>query len=239
MGLLLTTTFFGGMWLQVQSLVKNHPVSPGLNHPPIVTITTPENHSNFQPGQQVLYSIEVVDFEDGDSRYGEILPNEVFMEVWFFSSEQEMVNSESQTNSRVDTMGLQIIKESGCFNCHNSKTAFVGPPFYKIAKKYLQHDIDKLVSSVLEGSSENWTNAIMPAQVYLTEPEARQAVQWILANGGNDNSTIYPGINGFFPTRPEATNGVYVLKASYTDHGVEENQQSRLSGNDRVVVYAK
>ena len=236
-GLVLTAAIFGGMWSQTRGLVKNHPVEPGQNHPPKVTIITPENHSNFQPGQQVLYSIEVVDTEDGESRYAEIVPNEVFLEVWFFPSEQEMVNSESQSKAGKDELGLQILKENGCFNCHNSKTAFVGPAFYKIAQKYLQQDVDELVSSVFNGSSGNWSNAIMPAQVDITEIEALQAVQWILVNGGNDNRTIYPGITGSFPTRPEATKGVYVLKASYTDHGVDGNQQSRLNGSDRVVLY--
>lgn len=228
MGLLLTTAFFVGTWLHLQSVVKNLP--------PKVTIITPENHSNLKPGQHVLYSIEVVDPEDGDSRYAEIVPSEVFMDVRFFPSEQEMVHSENQS-TRADELGLQTIKVNGCFNCHNSKTALVGPAFYKIAKKHHQQDIDKLVSSVLKGSSENWSSAIMPAQVDLTEVDAREAVHWILSHGGNDHRTIYAGINGAFKIQPDVTKGVYVLKASYTDHGIDGNQQSRLTGSDRVVLY--
>jgi cytochrome c551/c552 len=235
--LVLTTAIFGGMWSQVQSIVKNHPVEPGQNHPPKVSIITPKNHLNLQPGQQVFYSIEVVDTEDGDSRYAEIVPNEVFIDVWFFPSEQEMVNSEGQSNAGEDILGLKMIKESGCFNCHDSKTALVGPAFYKIARKYQQQDIDEIVGSVLNGSSGNWSSASMPAQVDITEIEARQAVQWILANGGNDHRTIYAGINGSFKIPPEVTMVVCVLKASYTDHGVDGNQQSRLSGSDRVVLH--
>lgn len=237
--LVLTAAIFGGIWLQVQSLGKNHLANQGQNHPPNVTIITPKNNSDFPPGQQVFYSIEVVDAEDGDSRYAEIVPNEVFLDVWFFPSEQEMVNSKNQSSTRADTLGLQVIKENACFNCHNSKTALVGPAFYKIAQKYHQQDIDKLVSSVLKGSSENWSSAIMPAQVDLTEADTQEAVHWILSHGGNDHRTIYAGINGSFKIQSDVTKGVYVLKASYTDHGAGGNQQSRLTGQHQVVLRVK
>ncbi len=237
--LILISAVFGGISLQIPSLVEKQSASPGQNHAPKVTITTPEHNSNFQSGLQIPYSIEVVDVEDGASRYVEIVPNEVFMEVWVFPSEQEMINADKQSITSKDTMGLQIIKESGCFNCHRSKTAFVGPAFYKIARRYHLQDINIVAGSVLEGSSENWSSAIMPAQVYLTEADARQAVHWILSNGGNDHRSIYAGINGSFPTQPEGTKGVYVLKASYTDHGVDGNQETRLTGQHQVVLRVK
>jgi len=237
--LLFATAIFGGLSLQIQSLVEYQLAKPGQNHAPRVTITSPEYHLDLKPGQQVLYSIEVIDAEDGESRYAEIVPNEVFLEVWFFPGEHEMVYSENQFTINEDTLGLQIIKESGCFNCHRSKTALVGPAFSKIAEKYKQQNIDKLVRSVLEGSSGNWSSAVMPAQVYLAEPDAQQVVQWILSHGGNDHRSIYAGITGSFPTQPEGTKGVYVLKASYTDHGVAGNQETRLTGQHRVVLRVK
>ncbi len=237
--LVLTAAIFGGIWSQVQSLVINHSGNQVQNHPPRVTIISPENHSKLQPGHQVGYSIEVIDAEDGESRYAEIVPNEVFMEVWFFPSEQEMADSKNQSNTRADTLGLQVIKENACFNCHNSKTALVGPAFYKIAQKCQKQDIDKLVSSVLNGSTGNWSSAVMPAQVELTERDAQQAVHWILSHGGNDHRTIYAGINGSFKIQSDVTMGVYVLKASYTDHGIDGNQQSRLPGQHQVVLRVK
>ena len=235
--LVLIAAVFGDISLQILSLVEDKSAGSGQNHAPKVTITTPEHNSNFRSGLQIPYSIEVFDVEDGESRYVEIVPNEVFMEVWFFPSEQEMIDANKQSITIEDTMGLQIIKESGCFNCHRSKTALVGPAFYKIARRYLQQDVDELASSVFNGSSGNWSSAIMPAQVDITEIDARQAVHWILSNGGNEHRSIYAGITGSFPTRPEATKGVYVLKASYTDHGVDGNQETRLNGSDRVVLY--
>ena len=234
--LALTTVIFGIMSSKFQGLVNNHSITLSQNHPPKVTIITPEKQSTIKSGQQVFYSIQVVDQEDGDSRYAEIVDKEVFIEVRFFPSERVMINAESALPTRDDTVGLQIIKESGCFNCHNSKTALVGPAFYKIAHKYSQQDINKLAISVLEGSAENWASAVMPAQVELSEADAYNAVHWILSKAGDENRNIFAGITGSFPTQPEAITGVYVLKASYTDHGVDGNYESRLTGQHQVIL---
>lgn len=233
--LALTAAIFGIMSSKFQSLVNNHSITLSQNHPPKVTIITPEIQSTIKPGQ-VLYLIQVVDQEDGDSRFAEIVDKEVFMEVRFFPGEQAMINAESTSPTREDTIGLQIIKESGCFNCHNSKTALVGPAFYKIAQKYSQQDIDKMTSSVLRGSAENWASAVMPAQVELSEADAYNAVHWILSKAGDENRNIFAGITGSFHTQPEATKGVYVLKASYTDHGVDGNYETRLTGQHQVIL---
>lgn len=204
------------------------------NQPPKVTIVSPEKDVKIQAGEQVRYRIEVVDKEDGNSKYGEIINGEVFLEVYFYPIEIDMKSNLLPGSDEMN--GLSLIMEKGCFTCHNSKTALVGPTFNKIAEKYDTTATNKLVSSIMNGSSESWGAAPMPSQLEVTSSEALLMVQWILSNTQNQNQDIYAGLTGSFSTHPGVNQGSYVLKASYTDHGTIENPKGRLTGNDQVVV---
>ena len=134
------TAFMGAVQLPIKlSFVSQ-------NDPPKVTIITPGPDSHIQTGKQVLYDIEVVDTEDGDSRYGEINPGEVYLEVHFFPKGSADTNNLS---SIANPKSLSLIKTKGCFTCHNSKTALVGPSFSDIAERYDGINLPKLVNSIL------------------------------------------------------------------------------------------
>lgn len=51
------------------------------NHPPAVKIMAPKNNSSYARNALVAYEISVSDKEDGDSKFGEINPKEIFLEV--------------------------------------------------------------------------------------------------------------------------------------------------------------
>ena len=64
----------------------------------------------------------------------------------------------------------------------------------------------------------------MPAQPDLKINQAKEIIEWILKNSANPDVTYFVGIEGAFRTKekPEKNSGkgVYILTASYTDHGL-------------------
>ncbi len=51
------------------------------NHAPIVKILSPKNNSSYSSNSAIPYEISVSDKEDGESKYQEINPKEVFLEI--------------------------------------------------------------------------------------------------------------------------------------------------------------
>jgi cytochrome c len=67
----------------------------------------------------------------------------------------------------------------------------------------------------------------MPAHPDLKVEQAREIVRWILRNNDDADENYLAGIQGAFRTKEKPvrdSRGVYVLTASYTDHGIKEAQ---------------
>lgn len=98
-----------------------------------------------------------------------------------------------------DDAMLQLANRSGCMTCHHIDPGAkgpdglppIGPAWREVAAKYQgQRDAKaKLTTTVLAGSNpyeSHWKGkvsglAMPPNKVAITEPDARQLVQWILA----------------------------------------------------------
>ena len=213
------------------------------NNPPDVKITVPENNSFFEWNSLVRYAITVSDVEDGASEYQEIASNEVLLEVVYLpdtSNIDDYLRGATHVDS--DPIGLEMIKTSDCFNCHAVKTSMAGPSFSALARRY-SPDTDTvalLAHRVVKGSFGHWGNAAMPPHPDITEEQARQMVKWLLEQGGDPDWDFYVGTEGTFHTRvmPESEEkGVYVLTASYTDHGLEDKPGKR--GQHTIVLRSK
>lgn len=202
------------------------------NQPPNVSIVFPKDKTTVQPGQQISYSIEVADAEDGESKYREIVGSEVFMEIRYFTNRPD----DMKMNPVSQNKALQIMTEHGCFNCHQWDTELVGPSMVSIADKYDNSLENKLITSIIKGSVEIWGSEPMPPQPQLSPQEARVVVQWILANGVDKSRVIYPGLSGYFTVDPRFQSGFYMLTASYMDKGLGEEMTNRLAGYDQVVL---
>ncbi len=213
------------------------------NNPPKVSITTPGNNGKFNWNSIIRYRISVSDKEDGSSEYNEITANEVLLEVLYLpdSSKAEKYLSEK---ARMDTEhpGLSLIKNSGCFNCHAAKNKLIGPSFDLIAKQYPYNPgtIEMLTRKVINGSSGVWGDTPMPANPTLKTEQARQIISWTLKNNLNPNLIYFPGMEGTFRTKEKPANdagkGVYILTASYTDHGVKGSPQVRKYGKYSILL---
>jgi len=73
----------------------------------------------------------------------------------------------------------ELMGMRGCPYCHDIRRPLLGPSFVEISKRYKEEDLNKLVKSILEGSSGKWGDKAMPPQK-VSEEEARLMAEWIL-----------------------------------------------------------
>lgn len=206
------------------------------NHPPAVRFTTPENNSSFPWNTAVRYKINVSDQEDGESKYREISPKEVILEVRY-------VEKDTIKKSFKISPGLAVIESSNCFNCHHFNTKSTGPSFKEINKHYehSQANIELLAHRIKAGSSGIWGNETMPAHSSLTDQQTKNIVQWIFRSANDSSLNFYTGIQGSFIIKKRGSfqTGSFILTAIYTDHGTKDDPQERLTGRDVIVIHGK
>jgi cytochrome c len=226
--------------------INNHSIknSQQQNQPPIVKIITPKNSSTFDFDTPVNYSISVSDKEDGNSKYDEINVKEVLLEVRHIKDKSKLsviLNKGSQP----DAPGIAIMRTSNCFNCHNFNGKAIGPSFFEISKKYPANkpNIDTLIKHIKDGSSGTWGKEKMPTHPEFTSEEIKTTVQWILKHAADADVNYYIGTEGLFHIKaPTASkpNGIYLLTASYVDHGAKAAPgKQRLKGQDMIVINSK
>jgi len=208
------------------------------NHAPVVKILSPKNNSSYSSNSQIPYEIRVSDKEDGDSKYEEINPKEVFLEIKYTNDTTkalELIRKNEQTNAD----GLSIIKASNCMNCHAFKTKLIGPSFYDITHRYtlVSKTEDTLVNHILNGSKGRWGNVQMPSNNKLNDDEARKAINWLFKNAGDSTVNYLAGTEGSFRLNTSVKN--VILIASYTDHGTKDNPNQTLKGEDRVIIQSR
>jgi len=211
------------------------------NSSPTVTIISPSMSSGFQWNSIIPYTIRVSDKEDGNSEYNEISPNEVFLFVTYFSDSS---NSKKYLNdqSLPDQKPLLRMRTSTCFNCHASKSKLIGPSFEAIAGRYSDKTafVDGLAKKIIAGSSGTWGDVKMPPHPELQIGEAEELVRWILDNNSDPDHTFYTGIEGAIRTkekpREASGKGVYMLTASYVDHGVKGTERSSKKGLHTIML---
>ena len=214
------------------------------NNPPKVRITTASNNNRFQWNAMVNYTIHVSDKEDGTSEYDEIAAGEVLLKVVYLrdSSKVKKYLSDKANNSDIRHPGLSLIKTSACFTCHAAKNKLLGPSFELIAKRYPNNatSIETLAKKLMKGSTGVWGNKPMPSNPDLKTTQAREIIRWILKYNTNPDITYFTGIQGAFRTKQktekDAGKGVYILTASYTDHGLNGLPQLSKRGEHIIIL---
>ena len=235
-----------GLYAVVASWLLPTLSSPPMmqNHAPKVTITSPAKTSKFQWSAVIPYSIAVADQEDGKTEYDEIANQEVFLSVRYLADSVD-VKKYLQLGSRTSQEVLFSISTTTCFNCHQVKTKLIGPSFESIARKYPDNEasVKMLVGKVLSGTSGTWGDVQMPPHPDLKAERVEAIVRWILKNGADPDQNHFVGVEGAFRTRerPVSNPGkaVYVLTATYTDHGENGAVASRKLGQHTVILKSK
>lgn len=210
------------------------------NQVPKVQITTPINNSRFQWGKEIQYTIHVSDKEDGNSDYDEINNGEVVMQITYLA-DSSTLNQFSKA-SQSEPNAITLMKSSTCFGCHASRNKLIGPSFDRIAARYKADEttIDRLTLKVMQGSKGTWGEVQMPSNTDLKPVEIKQVVRWIIEN--NRNSTVFyqVGLKGSFrineKTAGDSEKSIYVLTASYKDHGLADKPESKKRGHHSIII---
>lgn len=224
--------------------IQNHVNQYGpVNHRPIVKIITPKTNSVQSWGSEIRYQIRVSDQEDGDSKYQEITGSEVYLQV-LYEPDPSKIAADTTNADQPDPEGLATIKSSNCGNCHSMRSKVIGPSFSAISKKYpdTQNTIERIAEHVIKGSTGIWGSVAMPSHPELTPEQVREAVSWILKNGSNPDLNYLTGLEGVVHLERPANStsgGVFILTASYTDHGTKQDPKHHLKGTDVIIIRMK
>ena len=79
--------------------------------------------------------------------------------------------------------GAALARDKNCLACHQIDSRRVGPPFASVARRYAPAGglRDYLAQSIRQGGRGKWGAVPMPAQPQVSEQEANQLADWILA----------------------------------------------------------
>jgi cytochrome c len=228
------------------STVMAWTMMPQVNHAPVVKIQSPAPNAAVSSGSPVRYEISVADKEDGDSRYEEINPREVVLEIRTGTPAKSAAPKGASSGaasggmqpSPLEAPGLAVMARSNCFNCHPFNGKLIGPSLTDIAKRYpaTAAITDTLTRRIKEGSAGIWGKEKMPSHPEVNVEDIRRMVQWIQKYAAAPGVTYQNGTTGVlqFPgiASPGATStgaakpGVYTLTAAYTDHGIKDTKDT-------------
>ena len=194
------------------------------NSPPKVKISVQGNENTFQWNSVVPYTIAVSDTEDGNTEYGEIPSHEVLL-VAKYLPDSTLVKKITGDGQLKHFDVLLAISKALCFNCHAGREKLIGPSFEQVAARYKNDRtaVDLLTKKIIDGSTGTWSDNKMPPHPELEEQDIKEMVTWILKNNSDPDVIYFVGTNGALRTKEKPPNaserGVYVLTASYMDHG--------------------
>jgi cytochrome c len=213
------------------------------NHAPVVNILQPLNHSIHDWNTMVPYSVQVSDAEDGESKYQEIQSSEVLIKLQYAENGVKADAYLKQKKIK-DTVGLNGMLVSNCFDCHGVKSKHAGPSFQDIAGRYpsTEKNIALLSSRIQKGSNGIWGSEKMPSHPELNNKEIEGMVNWILRYTQDPGLNFFTGLEGTLSLnkpRLETKSGFFVVSAYYTDHGTTENRNKKMTGSDQILISAK
>lgn len=187
------------------------------NSPPVVRINVSGTGVTVPVNTTIRYSISVSDNEDGDTKYNEIVPNEILLRV-----------SSGADTSKEERMILHSMMASNCMNCHAFTSNLIGPSFSDISNRYFSSpNTAEIIKHVREGSKGIWGDIVMPTHHELSVEETGKMVKWILKFNERKNVQYYLGNEGSFRVEKPV-----VLTASYLDH-------HKAIGEDRLLIKVK
>src|SRR5579863_979977 len=213
------------------------------NHPPVIRITQPLNHSVGTWGTQIPYSVEVSDTEDGESKYQEIQRAEVLVRLKYATNSTQ-ASAYLKQKKFEDTTGLMTMMISNCLSCHGFKSKLSGPSFQDICRKYSADPLsrEQLQNHIITGSTGIWGKEVMPTHPELNAGIVQKMVQWILTYANDPGLNYFVGLQGALPlNKPKANiqSGVFIVTAFYTDHGTADFPNGRMTGAGHSVIKMK
>jgi cytochrome c len=215
--------------------------NPEQNSPPVISFSSPVKYSKFQWNTTVPYSITVIDKEDGNSEYNEILSSEVLLVITYLKDSSHTGKYLLEV-FKMNIEPFRLMSTSGCFTCHTAKGKLIGPSFEDIAKRSLNNSIkvESIVEKIMHGSTGTWGDLKMPPHSDLKTAQVMEIVNWILKKNIDPNVNFLVGTDGAFRTKEKIEGddekGAYVLTASYLDHGLKGIEKSKKQSQHSVIL---
>lgn len=212
------------------------------NNAPVVRIMSPANKSTFRWNADVPYTIQISDKEDGNSDYDEINGNEVLMHIMYLPDTLKAANYLNGKLTEDEPRAITLMKTSTCFSCHTSRTKLIGPSFDRIANKYNYSEeiVATLTQKIIQGATGVWGDVKMPSNTDLKPQEIKEVVSWILKYNKDPNVFYQAGLKGTIRMKEKSEKdtgkGVYVLTASYIDHGLAGKASLKKRGQHTIIL---
>lgn len=218
------------------------------NEPPAVNLAIQGNHSFYWDNQSIDYQVSVMDREDGNLSDATIRPDEVIVQMDYLEEGYDktlIAQGHQQPGAAAGAMaGKRLIDDSDCSACHQVDRASIGPSFQQVAEKYTGSDQNEeevevyLVEKIIQGGGGVWGDQAMAAHPQLTTDEASSMVAYILSVGNEEQAIESLPVAGAFTTdahlKAREKEGMYFLRASYTDRGTEE--AASMTGQSLIVL---
>ena len=203
------------------------------NEPPKLHIDILQgNKTFFFPDKPIQYAVRVVDLEDGSLADGRISPDQVTVQMDYFSTRFDSTTTLLQTHVNNElpmyATAQKLIFESDCRACHTVNKPGVGPTYARSAQKYKDEPtaVDRLARKVIVGGKGVWGEATMSPHPQLSVNDAATIVTYILSlSNARTTATNLPVSGAYTPVVPEAESGAgyFRLLASYTDRGTQSS----------------
>lgn len=189
------------------------------NSKPVVTIDLiGGNTSTFASGTPLKYKVTVTD-PDGNT---DIDDNNIFVSVDYLEGMDETNMSLGHQEVSAEIIGKALTETMDCKACHKEQEASIGPNYLDIAEKYKNQkkSITYLQNKIINGSNGIWGEAVMPAHPNISNDEVRQITTYIMSLAKNDGDKKSLPQEGSITPNPQKDQNILVLKASYTDKGL-------------------
>ena len=207
------------------------PIVNGNSKPKISVEINSGESSTFIPGKPLTYKVSVSDNEDGD----EIDESNIFVSVDYLDGFDEASLSLGHQQVSDIAQGGNLLATSICKSCHKINEKSIGPSYFEVAEKYSEKDdiVSFLSDKIINGSSGNWGENVMPANTDIDKREVQKIVKYIMSLSNSPLEKSLP-ISGSIVPEPNNENKVMVITASYTDMGAEGVES--LTGIEKIVL---
>lgn len=193
------------------------------NEPPKVSLKVNKS-GKFDWSETLSYEVKVTDKEDAKIDPAKIRITAEYMPNGLKNDSEESGDPRLK-GMDINHSGTAMLTSMNCVACHQSNTPSIGPAFKDVAFKYGDSKKTRkyLLEKIQKGGGGVWGHALMPPHVHIKPDQINTMVDAILAlkkgNAqialGKDNKVKLANC----PPKPADANGVYVIRASYTDMG--------------------
>lgn len=236
-------------------------VVAGNERPDVTLSLNRGNRSFYFPDEEILYEINVSDYEDGNLDEGDIDPERVSFTAEYIPAGLSTIELSNLIKRGEIVPGEPVryvqaralIELYNCTTCHRVDRGIVGPSFMEIAETNEGSDqLERLSRTIIEGSAGSWGEIPMPPNPMVSQSEAQQIAEFILGLTDTDSQSDRLPLSGNYVTTAHERSGgggrlgrfyrilyqrgSYLFHASYTDRGSDIMDGLDLTGEDFILL---